>query len=292
MTQYKLDQLSLLGKQDPPTVAAVLNEEKRKTAQFAGEGAIFFLFIVTGAVIVYRAVSRQLRTSQQQQHFMMALTHELKTPIAVAKLNLETLQKRKLDEPRQQWLLQTTLQETDRLNDLCNNMLLASQIEAGGYKVSQEEINWSQLVAEVVQEFVTRYPQRNFNADINDNLFISGDRLLVRMALNNLIENAIKYSPKNSRVTILLTEEEDQVILSVADQGKGIDDEEKKKIFHKFYRIGNGPTKNAKGTGLGLYLTEQIVRQHKGRIMITDNKPEGAVFKINFNSFNEKSTIS
>ena len=97
---------------------AIEEDRKRKVAQYVGEGSIFFLLIIAGAVFVFRAIRRQLKHSQQQQSFMMAITHELKTPIAVAKLNLETLLKHKLDENRQQRLLHNTLQEANRLNDL------------------------------------------------------------------------------------------------------------------------------------------------------------------------------
>ena len=126
--------------------------EKRKTTQYLGEGAIFFLLIIAGAVFVYRAVRRQLKQGQQQQNFMMAITHELKTPIAVAKLNLETLQKRKLDAVQQNRLIQNTLQEANRLNALCNNLLLSSQLEAGGYITTFEETDFSALVDECASE--------------------------------------------------------------------------------------------------------------------------------------------
>ena len=136
-------------KKDDPTYEikreAIQQEKKRKTAQYLGEGAIFFLLISAGAIFVFRAANRQLKISRQQQNFMIAVTHELKTPIAITKLNLETLQKRKLEESQQQKLLQNTLQEANRMNALCNNMLLSSQIEAGGYRMANEEINFSVL---------------------------------------------------------------------------------------------------------------------------------------------------
>ena len=109
--------LSELKKDDPAYFANSLQiqeAQKRKTAQYVGEGSTFLALILLGAVFVYRATRRQLRMSQQQQNFMMAITHELKTPIAVAQLNLETLQKRKLDEDTQRKLITNTLQEANR----------------------------------------------------------------------------------------------------------------------------------------------------------------------------------
>ena len=288
MTKYEMEQLHPAEPGYEAEAEKFRSLEKRKSAQYMGEGITFFLLIIAGAVFVYRAVRRQLKQSQDQQHFMMALTHELKTPISVAKLNLETIQKRKLDEQQQQRLLQITLQETNRLNALCNNMLLSSQIEAGGYRITNEETNFSELVSTCVQDFMTRFPQHIIRPAVNEELFVQGDRLLLQMLVNNLIDNAIKYAPKELPVTVDLHEENNRIILQVKDEGKGISDEEKQKIFTKFYRVGNAATKAAKGTGLGLYLSKKIARQHNANISVTDNIPAGSIFTVELNSFTEK----
>ena len=288
MTQYEMEQLQPTGKDYQFELDKIKSLEKRKTAQYLGEGVTFLLLIVAGAVFVFRAVRRELRISQQQQNFMIAITHELKTPISVAKLNLETMQKRKLDEHQQQRLLQTTLEETNRLNALCNNMLLSSQIEAGGYRLTNEETDISELIGNCVQDFITRYPNQKIEATIATGIFINGDRLLLQMLANNLIDNAIKYGTKDLPVTVLLSEVNNKIILQVKDQGKGIAVEERKKIFDKFYRVGNPATKAAKGTGLGLYLSKNIARQHNANISVTDNTPSGAIFTVTLNSSIEK----
>ncbi len=285
--QMALYKISEINKDDPhymDILQTIKDAEKRKTFQYAGEGSIFFLLIIAGAIFIFRAVRRQFVSSLQQQNFMMAITHELKTPIAVTKLNLETLQKRKLEDAQQQKLIQNTIQEANRLNTLCNNMLLASQIEAGGSTMTKEEINFSELVEESVQDFKIRFPQRILHTNITDEIFIIGDRLLLQMAINNLIDNAIKYSTKEADVTIELFQRDKQVSLTIKDEGKGIDKQEHKKIFDKYYRVGNAATKGAKGTGLGLYLTKKIAEQHKANISMTDNQPTGCIFMINFNS--------
>ena len=254
-------------------------EKGRKTAQYAGEGITFFLFIVAGAVFVFRLVNRQLLLSQQQQNFMMAITHELKTPIAVIKLNLETMRKRELD-PEQKHKLQTsTIQETNRLNSLCNNMLLLSQFDSGGYTLTREVFDVGDLIGETVEDFVNRFQLRNFELDLEDQIFIFGDRVLLQMAINNLIDNALKYSEKNSIVTLKLFKDDKYIRLQVIDTGQGISDEEKEKVFEKYYR---GAKRQAKGTGLGLYLTKRIVKQHFGSIRILDNIPHGCIFEIKF----------
>jgi two-component system sensor histidine kinase CiaH len=287
MAKYEIQHLDQSDSQYTSRSAEIRDLEGRKTTQYVGEGITFFLLIVAGAVFVFRAVRRQLKNSQEQQNFMMALTHELKTPISVAKLNLETLQKRKLDEQQQQRLLHITLEETNRLNTLCNNMLLSSQIEAGGYRITAEETNISELISKCVQDFMNRYPQNIIRSDIKDDLFIEGDRLLLQILVNNLIDNALKYGAKELPVTVLLYETKDQVILQVKDEGRGIAAGEKEKIFSKFYRIGNSATKAAKGTGLGLYLSKKIAKQHNADISVTDNTPSGAIFTVTLNSSKE-----
>ncbi len=263
-------------------VQAILAREKRKTSQYIGEGTVFFLVIMAGAVFIFRAVRRQLKLGQQQQHFMMAITHELKTPIAVTKLNLETMQKRKLDESQQQKLIQNSIQETNRLNALCNNILLVAQIEEKRYSITKEETDLSELVVDCVQDFAGRFPQRKYATDITGGVFIKGDKLLLQLAASNLIDNATKYSDKEKPVTIILSKEAGKVKLLVKDEGNGIPNEDKKKVFDKFYRIGNKATKEAKGTGLGLYLTKKIAQQHKANISVADNNPAGSIFTIEF----------
>ncbi len=282
LAEYEISQLKPSDPQYHQLIQEITDIEKRKSAQYLGEGAIFFLLILSGAGFIYQAVRRQFKMGREQQNFMMAITHELKTPIAIAKLNLETLQKRKLEDSQQQRLIQNTIQEANRLNALCNNMLLASQLDAGKHHMTTEEINLSKLVNDGVDDFVNRFPTRVFNKEVADDLFINGDLLMLQIALNNLIDNAIKYSPKDAAITIVLKVLNQRIQLQVQDHGKGIDAAEKKKVFDKFYRVGNEATKGAKGTGLGLYLTRKIADQHKASIFVTDNTPTGSNFVIVF----------
>ena len=280
MAIYKMQQLNTTSISYTKDIQQLKNQQKRKTFQYLGEGITFFLLILAGAIFIFRAVRKQLRFSKEQQHFMMALTHELKTPIAVATLNLETLQKRKLEEPQQQKLIQNTLQEANRLNSLCNNMLLSSQIDASNYSLTNEDVNLSELLETSIAEYKNRFSSHQFIKNINENNFIIGDRMLLQIAVNNLIDNAIKYSPKESEILINLFVRNNQTTLQVIDKGKGISQLDKQKIFDKFYRVGNAATKEAKGTGLGLYLTKNIIGKHKGNISVTDNLPNGSNFEI------------
>ena len=282
ITEIRLANLSESDPQFSQKKEAVLAANKRKTAQYLGEGVTFMMFILLGAVFVYRATRKQLRLSKQQQNFMMAVTHELKTPIAVTRLNLETLQKRKLDEEKQQRLIQNTLSEANRLNSLCNNILLSSQLEAGQYTISLQEFNLSDTVASILRQYQTRFPTRQILGQIDEEVFIYGETLLVEMLINNLLDNALKYSPKTGRVGIQLTKVGNEVELQVWDEGKGIDVAERDMIFEKFYRSGDEGVRTTQGTGLGLYLCKKIAEDHGADIRVTEHSSGGSNFVVRF----------
>jgi signal transduction histidine kinase len=213
---------------------------------------------------------------------MMAVTHELKTPISVVKLNLETMQKYSLDEEKQKKLISIMLKETARLNFLTNNILVASELEGGGYTSSKEELDLSDLLKDSIHDFRSRFPERIINADIQQDVDVKGDALLLQMMISNLLENAIKYSPRDTPVSAILKKNDGTAQLQILDEGPGIDPEEKKKIFNKFYRIGNEATRKTQGTGLGLYLCSKIARDHNADISVTNNFPRGSNFAVTF----------
>jgi len=250
-----------------------------RKVQFVGEGTIFLVVILIGSVVVYTSFARRIRLSRQQNNFMLSVTHELKSPIATMKLNLQTLEKHKLDEDKKRRLTGQCIKEANRLNDLCNNMLFASQLEGRQYKPAREKFDLSEMVDDSVKEYASRY-SRIFQEDIQPGCIFTGDKVMLQMAINNLLENAVKYTPDNMPVEISLNNQNDMLEIMVKDHGAGIPDKEKKKIFNKFYRIGNEESRKSKGTGLGLYLTNKIVKQHKGLIFVKDNMPNGAIFEI------------
>lgn len=258
------------------------DDKKRESFKHLSEGLFFFALIIFAAIFVFRTVKRQFKLQQQQQNFMMAVTHELKTPIAVARLNLETMQKYSLDPEKQKRLIHTTLEETSRLNFLTNNILIASQLDGGGYPFTKEEMDLSDLLKDCLQDFRTRFPERIFSEQIEPGADVKGDPMLLQIMINNLLENAIKYSPKESKVAATLKKNDSVLQLEIADEGPGIPDDEKKKIFYKFYRIGNEATRKAKGTGLGLYLCSRIADDHNADIAVTNNIPRGTIFVVRF----------
>jgi K+-sensing histidine kinase KdpD len=194
------------------------------------------------------------------------------------------LQKYNLDPQKQKKLIRTTLDETERLNFLTNNILVSSQLESQGYKSSKEELDLSDLFKDCIQHFRNRCPERTFNETIEADAAIKGDPLLLQILINNLLENAIKYSPKESDVSATLKKIRSGIELHVADEGPGIPEKEMKKIFNKFYRIGDEATRKKQGTGLGLYLCRKIARDHNADISVTNNETGGSNFTVIFHT--------
>ena len=257
-------------------------QKRRVSTKYISEGITFLLLIIVGAAYIYRMVRKQFILQQQQQNFVMAVTHELKTPIAVSRLNLETLQKHKLDEIKKGKLLQTTLQETLRLDTLINNILISSQLEGDSYKMIKEELNFSDLAADAGREFSSRYPDRQLKANIEPEIEMVGDAFLLKLFISNLLENANKYSSKEKPIVLKLLQLNNGIELSIIDEGLGIAGEEKEAVFKKFYRVGDEHTRKTQGTGLGLYLCKKIAKDHKGKIWIEDNRPAGSNFITRF----------
>lgn len=248
--------------------------------QYIGEGGTFLLIILLSAGYVFLTMRRQIRFSRQQQNFMAAVTHELKSPIAVLKLNLETLKKHKLDPSRHEKLYDNTLGELRRLDQLCNNMLLASQFDSRRYHLVKERVNLSQLLGELAEQYRVRMRDHRLQADIAADVLVSAEAFMLQIAVSNLIENATKYAPRGSAVNLTLARSESQAIIRVADEGEGVSPDERERIFSRFYRSGNENTRRSKGTGLGLFLTKKIVEQHHGRIVVHANTPKGSIFEI------------
>jgi signal transduction histidine kinase len=136
-----------------------------------------------------------------------------------------------------------------------------------------------------VRDFTIRFPNKNIVTNIENELFILGDVFLLQMAINNLIDNAIKYAPKETAIFIKLFKQNNYNVVEITDEGPGISDIEKEKVFKKYYRLGGEATQKSKGTGLGLFLVYKIISAHKGKIMIEDNFPNGAKFILQLNQF-------
>lgn len=281
MVAHKLDDLKLDDPAYEKQYNAIISRKARNTTQYTGEGVTFLAFILLGAFFMYRAVRRQFSLQRQQENFMMAITHELKTPIAIAKLNLETLQKHQLDEIKRQKVIDMTLQETNRLNNLVTNILMSAQLESGR-KNEKEELNFSDLVRTSANEFSNRFHDHHWQIEIENDIELTGDSLLLQIFVNNLLENAVKYSPPGTEVACMLFSENNFAVLKIMDEGAGIPHAERNRVFEKFYRIGSEEIRSTKGTGLGLYLCKKIADDHRATIKIEDNTGKGTIFTTKF----------
>jgi K+-sensing histidine kinase KdpD len=280
ITQIKIEQLQATPGANTDQYKALLNYQERKRKQFLGEGITFLFLFFLGAIYVYRSLVKQLRYSNQQQNFMMAVTHELKTPIAVTQLNIETLLKRELQADQQKQLLNNSLKETQRLDALCNNILLAAQLDLADYQQNKQSIQLSEMVKTVIKSFEERFPTRKMIVQVQEEIMMFAELLLMQMLLQNLLDNANKYASIETPIEVVLEKNDHHILLQVKDQGPGIPPAERERVFDKFYRMGNESTRSAKGTGLGLYLCKKIAEFHQSQLLISENQPQGTIFSF------------
>ncbi|MES2836349.1 MAG: HAMP domain-containing sensor histidine kinase [Bacteroidota bacterium] len=276
--------LSSYSPADTSNKQNILNAKlNNRLLMIAGEGMVFLIILIYGISRVKKGFQKELEINKQQKNFLLSVTHELKSPIASARLQLETLLKRDLDKTMQTKILNNALADTQRLNDLVEKILQATRIESANVNETIEEINISELTAFLIENFKNNSnTKQNFTQNIQENILLATTNDDWVFMVNNLIENAIKYSPSNSQITLELVQNEDTISLKVCDEGEEIPEEEKEKITEKFYRIGNEETRNTKGTGLGLYIVKSLVEKYYGQLHIKKNEPKGNVFEIIF----------
>lgn len=258
-------------------------EMHKRWLMVVGEGFVFLGLLVIGIIYTRQSFNKELQLSRQQKNFMMSITHEFKSPIAAIKLSLQTLMRRKVDEKVQQQIMSRALFETDRINALVENILMAARIESINLEFNMSEFNLSECIKSFTQsgEFSLNNGKK-LEVHIQNDIYINGDALAIGSLFMNLMENAEKYSPDNSLIIVRLFQNEKEIVLTVEDNGIGIPANEKRKVFEKFYRVGAEETRKTKGTGLGLYIARFIALKHKATISLTDNKPTGSIFKVSF----------
>jgi two-component system phosphate regulon sensor histidine kinase PhoR len=251
---------------------------KRQEYMILGEAIVFTISLLIGLWLINRGYKKEMDLANQQRNFLLSITHELKSPIASIQLVLETLKKRKLSTENIQQLTQNALSETTRLNTLVNNLLLSAKLE-DAYQPYKETIDIGHLLEQVIQTLRSKYPNARFSYQKGSPIGqIQGDHFGLNSVFINLLENAVKYSAPDPEIDVCISQQGKQLSIEIADNGIGIADNEKARIFDKFYRIGNEDTRRTKGTGLGLYIVNQIVKAHNGKISIEDNVPQGSKF--------------
>lgn len=248
-------------------------------------GIIFFSVIIAGVVLNTIFLVREIRRNEQQDSFLNAVTHELKTPITSIRLYLETLEKRPVDEVRRHQFYRVMLEDADRLMGTVEQVLKAGEVRHGGPK-NWRELDFSAIVKEAVELARLRHalPEEalHFGSEPPPGINVMGDPVELRTAAANLLENAVKYSGPDCKIVVdVLTPDIDKVLLRVQDNGIGIPRADLKRIFKRFYRVPSRATDSVKGTGLGLFIVKSIVRRHGGDISAESNgEGKGSTFTI------------
>lgn len=234
-------------------------------------GVVFFALIITGLVLNTIFLIREIRRNEQQDAFLNAVTHELKTPIASIRLYLETLKTRKLTEENRSQFYDVMLMDTSRLLTTVEQVLQASRTKDRNRLLNISDIDAAELLKECIGIIRSRYnleDELKFS-EPSTAITISGDRSELQTVLTNLLDNAVKYSGESIKVMIKLTDINKRFTeILIKDSGVGIQPAELKRIFKRFYRVPNLSTQKAKGTGLGLHIARTIVKKHGGDIFV------------------------
>jgi PAS domain S-box-containing protein len=233
---------------------------------------------------IVRDITKFREADVLKDTFVSVVSHELKTPVAIIKGYAETLQRPKARRNPQLVgeLLGEIVEEADRLSSLVDDLLDASRLEAGGLSFQDvEAVDLEEIAERVVERYTLQTKRHSLHLDFPDDLpTIDGDPKRLEQVLDNLVSNALKYSPKGGEVTIRGWEDDAEVHLSVTDEGVGIPLDEQERIFERFYRVEAPDSRGVSGTGLGLYLARAIVRAHGGRIWVESTPGQGATFHV------------
>jgi len=265
--------------------AVLLEVKPNSKGMVVGEAAVFLFIVLVGAYYMHKTLSKERKLHQQQKNFLLSVTHELKSPLASIKLYLQTILKRDLEREKQKGFITNSLKDIERLDDLVENMLMASQIESNSYSFPKEEFNFSDLVKQVTDRLqVHTCRSQIIIPEVEKGITLRGDKFALTSMVTNLVENAVKYSPPCAEVKVKLFRKGSEVHFVTADLGIGISDLEKTRIFDKFYRVGSEDTRKTKGTGLGLFIVKQVLDKHQASIKVKNNQPSGTVFEVIFNA--------
>jgi signal transduction histidine kinase len=249
-------------------------------------GILLLAVIIAGIVVNTIFLVREIRRNEQQNAFINAVTHELKTPIASIRLYVETLQTRTVDEETRNKFYRTILSDSDRLLGTIEQILRTGRLGASSRKPDRLPINLTDLVRECVDRarIIYHLPPDALQFEPGTPLPILGDYDEVRAAVSNLLDNAVKYSAHGIRVQVAAKAEEGKyAVLRVKDEGSGIVEAELKRIFKRFYRARGTTASRVQGTGLGLFIVRSVARRHGARVWAESPGPEkGSTFVMQF----------
>lgn len=253
---------------------------KAKMRMLAGEFAVFFVILCVGLFYIHRVFRRELELSSNKKNFSLSITHELKTPITTSKLFLESLMNHgdDIDSKKRLEIYEKVYAEQTRLNELIEKVLLSARMENAQIKLKLENVQLADEVSRVIKKMNTT---QEIEMSLEPNVVASIDKFYFQSILQNLVENASKYSPTESMIFVGLSRDGKFAKVSIADEGVGLNVEEKAQVFEMYHRLENEEVKETKGTGLGLYIVKQLVKGHKGKITVEDNpNGKGTIFNV------------
>lgn len=223
------------------------------------------------------------QVEELKTNFLSMMSHDLKTPIArIQGMTDVVLKDTNPLSPRQKEALQTLARSSEELLEFVSSILNLGRIESKELKLHLKSRDPNSLIKEVIEkyEFMAKSRGIEILAELEPLFSVKMDVDLMRQVLSNLVENAIKYSPENSRILVSSEESDGRVVIQVADQGLGIPEDELPHVFMKFYRSKNAKSSTIKGSGLGLYLAKYFVELHKGTISVDSSPGEGSTFTV------------
>ena len=249
-------------------------------------GIIFFAMIIAGLVIYTIFLVREIRRNEQQDSFLNAVTHELKTPITSIRLYLQTLEKRTLSDDQRRDFYRLMMDDTERLIGTVEQVLRAGEIRQRRSRHHWKDVDFTAIIEESLDLARLRHHLSKDALRFGDAppgpITLMGNPEELRTAVANLIENAVKYSGQQPSIVVdVITPNIDAVVLRVRDNGVGIPRNELKRIFKRFYRVQSHATGQVKGTGLGLFIVRNIARRHGGDAFAeSEGEGRGSTFTL------------
>lgn len=236
-----------------------------------------------GAVALLEDITELRNLEQMRTDFAANVTHELKTPLTSIKGFVETLQAGAIEDPEMaKRFLDIISMEADRLTRLINDVLSLSSMENGRVRVTTERLNLGKHAQDVCMMLENSAKQKNISLvlDVQDDTFVNANQDHIKQLLINLIDNAIKYTLNDGRVSVRVVHEGENVVLRVKDTGIGIAQEHIPRLFERFYRVDKGRSRNMGGTGLGLAIVKHIVMDMNGQIDVQSELNVGTEFTV------------
>lgn len=248
---------------------------------FIGDFVLLTVFTIEGVIISIVSEARY-ETENQKDEFIRFMAHELKNPLATIKgyAQLITHNAKNKRYKKVGVIGEEINNQSNRILELINDLLDIAKIEIGKFAYQKDIFTIDELVKEVVTHQKIVLPDRDIKIVGHTNKVISADKYRIRQVIVNLLTNALKYSPETKGVTIKLTSQKESVLLSVKDFGIGIPKSEQAQIFDKYYRTKSVQKKRSEGLGLGLYITNQIVEHHNGKIWVESQLGKGSEFFV------------